>query len=66
MADKQQLHRFIDQLPDAELSAAARYLEFLLAQESPVDQEMLDRIDRARAKPSAGIPHEDVLREFGL
>jgi len=27
---------------------------------------MLARIDAARAHPSAGIAHEEVLREFGL
>jgi hypothetical protein len=66
MPDKQKLHRLIDQLPDAELLAAMRYLEFLLSQEAPVDPEMLARIDAARANPSPGIPHEEIMREFGL
>lgn len=66
MLDKQQLHHLVDQLPDAELTAAARYLEFLLSHEAPVDPAMLTRIDKARAHPSAGISHDDVLREFGL
>jgi hypothetical protein len=66
MPDKLQLHQLVDQLPDAELSAAARYLQFLLARESPVDSEMLRRIDAARSNPSSGIPHEEILREFGL
>jgi hypothetical protein len=35
-------------------------------QEAPVDPEMLARIDAARAYRSAGIPHEEVLREFRL
>lgn len=66
MPDKQLLHRLVDQLPDAEVSVALRYVEFLLSQEAPVDPEMLARIDAARANPSAGIPHEEVMREFGL
>jgi len=66
MADKQQLHQLIEQLPESEVSAATRYLEFLLAREAPVDPEMLARIDQARAHPSPGIPHDDVLREYGL
>jgi hypothetical protein len=66
MLDKQQLHHLVDQLPDSELTAAVRYLEFLLAHEAPVDSEMLARIDQARLRPSPGISHEDVLREFGL
>jgi len=27
---------------------------------------MLARIDAARAHPSPGIPHEEILREFGV
>lgn len=66
MADREQLHHLIDRLPDAEVSTAKRFLEFLSSQEAPVDEEMLARIDAARAHPSAGIAHEDLLREFGL
>ena len=66
MPDKQQLHHLVDQLPVSEIAAALRFLEFLLSQEAPVDPEMLSRIDEARANPSAGIPHEAVMREFGL
>jgi hypothetical protein len=66
MPDKQQLHDLVDQLPVSEIAAALRFLEFLLSQEAPVDPEMLTRIDKARANPSAGIPHEAVMREFGL
>jgi hypothetical protein len=63
---KQQLHRLVDQLDEAELIAALRYLQFLLAQEPPVGPDMLARIDAARANPSPGIPHKEVLREYGL
>jgi hypothetical protein len=66
MFDKHQLHQLVDQLPESELAAAARYLEFLLSHEAPVDPEMLARIDQARAHPSSGVSHAEVLREFGL
>ncbi len=66
MPDKQQLHNLIDQLPESEIPPAARFLEFLLAREAPVDAGLLARIDRARDEPSPGISHGDVLREFGL
>ena len=63
---KQQLHELVDRLPESETGAAARYLEFLLAHdEAPLDPEMLERIDAARAQQSAGICHEEILREFG-
>ena len=66
MPDRQQLHNLIDQLPDSEVVAAARFLEFLTAREAPIDAELLARIDQTRANRSAGITHEEVLREFGL
>jgi hypothetical protein len=66
MPDRQQLHRLIDQLPESEIPPAARFLEFLLAREAPIDADLLARIDRARDQPSPGISHSDVLREFGL
>jgi hypothetical protein len=66
---KQQLHELVDRLPESETLAAARYLEFLLAHkeapEAPIDPEMLRRIDAARAHPAPGIPHGEILREFG-
>ena len=57
----------MDQLPGTEVTAAERFLRFLLTQdEPPVDPEMLARIDAQRANPSPGIPHEEILHEFGL
>lgn len=64
---KQGLRGLIDMLPDSEIMAAARYLEFLISsREAPIDPEMLKRIDAARAEPPAGVPHEEILREYGL
>jgi predicted nucleic acid-binding protein len=65
MSEKERLHHLIDELPDSEISAALRFLESLTVREAPVDPEMLARIDAARANPSPGIPHEEILREFG-
>jgi hypothetical protein len=54
---KQQLHELVDRLPDSEAAAAARYLEFLIANdEAPIDPEMLKRIDTARVQRDPGIP----------
>jgi hypothetical protein len=66
MAGKEQLYQLVEQLPSEEIVAAERYLRFLIAHEAPIDPEMLASIDAARANPSPGIPHEEVLREFGL
>jgi hypothetical protein len=67
MSIKEQLHGLVERLPEEEGPAAVRYMEFLIAQrEPPVDPEMLARIDAARRHRSKGIPHEEILREFGL
>ena len=65
---KEELHDLIEKLPESEITAAGRYLEFLLLreEEAPVDPERLKRIDAARAESSTGIPHEEILREYGM
>ncbi|SPE38810.1 hypothetical protein SBA6_950033 [Candidatus Sulfopaludibacter sp. SbA6] len=66
-AGKEELHSLVEKLPDSEVMAAGRYLEFLISrEEAPVDPEMLKRIDVARAEPPASVPHEEILREYGL
>jgi len=61
MSEKEQLHHLIDQLPESEIAAAKRFLQFLAAHEAPLEPDMLARIDGARANPSLGIPHEEIL-----
>jgi hypothetical protein len=64
MPDRQHLHILVDPLPESEVLAAERYLEFLKDREAPVDAEMLARIDESRAHPSPGIAHHDILKEI--
>lgn len=52
---KRQLHELVDRLPESQA----------FEDEPPVEPEMLKRIDAARAKDGPGIPHEEILREFG-
>ncbi|MGA3042509.1 MAG: hypothetical protein ABSF54_17130 [Bryobacteraceae bacterium] len=64
---KEQLHELVNRLPESEVASAARYLEFLINhEEQPVEPDMLARIDAARAHPSPGIPHGEILGEFGV
>lgn len=74
------LHQLIDRLPETELSAAQRFLEYLASSPAcrtallaPVDDEPVTKGDaeaiaRARADVEAGrfVSHDEVLREFGL
>jgi hypothetical protein len=63
---KEHLHELVNRLPESQVALAALYLEFLIAHdEQPVDSEMLARIDAARANPSPGLLHEEILRQFG-
>jgi hypothetical protein len=64
MSAKQRLHDLVEQLPPSEIETAAQLLEALV--EAPVDPEMLERINAARQERGAGIPHEEVLKEFRL
>jgi hypothetical protein len=60
---KKRLHELVEQVPESEIETAVELLEALV--EAPVDPEMLARFDAARRKRGAGIPHEEVLKEFG-
>ena len=78
--DRDSLHSLIDRIPEADLLAVRRFLEYLAvspafraAQTAALDDEEVTRADedamaRAQADIEAGrtTSHEDVLREFGL
>jgi hypothetical protein len=81
-AKQDKLHRLVNVLPESELAAAERYLEYLAHSADPValalelapeDDEPLTDEDRAaiaeaRAEFAAGhgIPSEQLKRELGL
>ena len=74
------LHDLVDRIPEEELSAAQRFLEYLAvspayraAWSAPADHEPVTDVEaaaiaRAREEVRSGrvVPHDDVLREFGL
>lgn len=74
------LHTLVDRLPDEELSAAQRFLEFLATSpayrasvsaepdDEPVTEGDAAAIKRAHEDIRSGkiIPHDDILTEFGL
>ena len=76
---RQQAHELLDLLPAEKLNAVRRLLEVLVEPLSrsldtaPIEDEEITpetaaALDRARASLAhgEGIPHEEVLREFGL
>jgi hypothetical protein len=76
---RQHVHELIDQLPPAQLSAVAGLLEVMIdpvarslanapVESEPVSAEEAAALDEAHAAIARGegIPHEEILREFGL
>jgi hypothetical protein len=78
---KQQAHELIDRMSNGQVSAVVGLLETMLDPVSlaianaPIDDEPETEDERravAESKawmaeyPGQGIPHEDILREFGL
>ena len=82
VSDKQHAHELIDRLEQGQVTTAVRFLEFMLLDPvlrslatAPVDDEPLtveeeQALTRADAwleeRGGRGIPHEDILAEFGL
>jgi hypothetical protein len=78
MADtKEHAHELIERLPPTQLSAVVGLLEAMLdafslanapVEEEEITPETAAAIDRGRASLARGegIPHEEILREFGI
>jgi hypothetical protein len=77
--EKKQAHQLLDQLDAGQLSAVVHLLQVMTnplsaslaaasAEEEEITADTAAALDRARASLARGegIPHEDILREFGL
>ena len=77
--EREQAHALLDMLPPEKLNAVRGLLEVMVeplarslalapVEEDEVTPETAAALDRARASLALGegIPHEDILREFGL
>jgi hypothetical protein len=77
--ERRQAHALLDQLPADKLNAVRSLLEVMVeplarslalapVEEEEITPEAAAALDRARASLARGegIPHEEVLREFGL
>lgn len=78
--DRQQAHQLLDRLGPAQFTAVAQLLEVLAPEpllgslaKAPVEEEEITEetaaaLDRSRASLARGegIPHDEILREFGL
>ena len=77
--ERQQAHALLDMLPEEKLTAVRRLLEVMVeplsrsltsapVEEEEVTPETAAALDRARASLARGegVPHQEILREFGL
>lgn len=77
--ERRQAHALLDMLPDEKVNAVRTLLEVMveplsrtlalaLAEEEELTPEMSAALVRARASLARGegIPHDEILREFGL
>ena len=77
--ERQQAHELLDMLPDEKVAAVRSLLQVIVEPLSgslasaPVDEEEITSetaaaLERSRASLARGegIPHEEILREFGL
>jgi hypothetical protein len=75
---RERLHTLIDRIPEAEIAAAQRFLEYLAStnalraailatpDDEPVTQGDAEAITRARKDIESGrvVSHDEILREF--
>ena len=77
--ERQEAHALLDLLPAAKLNAVRSLLEVMVeplarslalapAEDEEITPETAAALDRARASLARGegVPHEEILREFGL
>jgi hypothetical protein len=77
--ERRQAHALLDLLPEEKLTAVRSLLEVMVEplsrslasaplEEEEVTPETAAALDRSRASLARGegVPHEDILREFGL
>jgi hypothetical protein len=77
--ERRQAHALLDMLPAEKLNAIRSLLEVMVepltrslalapVEEDEISSETAAALDRARASLAngEGIPHEEILREFGL
>jgi len=77
--EREQAHALLDKLSDEQLNAVRNLLEVMVeplsrslalapTEDEEITPETAASLDRARASLNRGegIPHDDILREFGL
>ena len=58
LESKEALHRLVEELPEAEVRAAARYLEYLIRDGQPIEDPVLQALMRAPLDDEPLTPEE--------
>jgi len=70
MTNREALQRLVDELPEADVALTERMLRAMAAplDDEPDDDDFDGGLTAARDEPARdkGIPHDEVLRRFGL
>jgi hypothetical protein len=80
MTDKQTAHALLDRIPEEQMTAAVRFLEFLLLdpldralataplEDEEISQEETESVARSEEwfKHNGGIPFEQVVKDLGF
>ena len=73
LTEKQQVHELVERLAPSQVKAVRGLLETMLDptanfEDEDITPETASALDRARASldRGEGIPHDEILREFGL
>lgn len=78
-SEREQAHLLLDALPDEKIAAVRNLLEVMVeplsrslanvvAEDEDLNNQAVEALNRSRVSLARGecVPHEDVLREFGL
>jgi hypothetical protein len=77
MTSREELHKLVDHIPDADVAAARKILRSLVDpvelslltapfDDEPESEEELAAVEKALSDPRSDVPMEDVLREYDL
>lgn len=77
MTSREELHKLVDHIPDADIAAARKILRSLVdpvelslltapLDDEPETEQERQAVKKALSDPRPDVPMEEVLREYGL
>ena len=77
VTSREELHKLVDHIPDADIAAARKILRSLVdpvelslltapLDDEPETEQEREAVEKALSDPRPDVPMEEVLREYGL